>query len=59
MSTHSNLQSKDTIWQPVFKKKIQQSVIYKRPISFTEAKTGLGWKTGRFIKPMAPQNRQE
>jgi hypothetical protein len=34
--------SKDTIWQTGLKRKIQQSVVYKRPISLTETNTGLG-----------------
>jgi hypothetical protein len=42
------------------KRKIQQSVVYRRPISSTETSTGLGRKAGRRLtKPMAPQNRQE
>jgi hypothetical protein len=48
------LPSKDTIWQTGLKRKIQQSVVYRRPVSLTEKSTGLGWKTRRrFIKPMA------
>jgi hypothetical protein len=34
--------SKDNIWQTGLKKKIQQSVAYRRPISTTETSTGLG-----------------
>jgi hypothetical protein len=34
--------SKDTIWQTGLKRKIQQSVVYRRPISLTETSTGLG-----------------
>jgi hypothetical protein len=34
--------SKDTIWKTGLKKKTQQSVDYKRPISSTETSTGLG-----------------
>jgi hypothetical protein len=34
--------SKDTIWQTGLKRKIQQSIVYRRPISFTETNTGLG-----------------
>jgi hypothetical protein len=34
--------SKDTIWQTGLKRKIQQSVVYKTPISLTETNTGLG-----------------
>jgi exonuclease III len=34
--------SKDTIWQTELKRKIQQSVVYMRPISLTETSTGLG-----------------
>jgi hypothetical protein len=34
--------SKDTIWQTGLKRKIQQSVVYRRPISSTETNTGLG-----------------
>jgi hypothetical protein len=52
--------SKDTVWQTGLKRKIQQSVVYRRPISSTETSTGLGLKAGReFIKPMAPENKQE
>jgi hypothetical protein len=44
--------SKDTIWQTGLKRKIQQSVPYRRPISLTQTSTGLGWKDGRrFAKP--------
>jgi hypothetical protein len=48
-------------WQTGLKRKIQQSVVYRRPISLTETSTGLGRKAGRrFPKPkMAPENRQE
>jgi hypothetical protein len=41
--------SKDTFWQTGFKK-IQQSIVFRRPISLTETSTGLfslkvkGWK---------------
>jgi hypothetical protein len=34
--------SKDTVWQTELKRKIQQSVVYRRPISLTETGTGLG-----------------
>jgi hypothetical protein len=52
--------SKDTIWKTGLKKKIQKSVVYRRPISLTETNTGLGWKAKRkFTKAMALQNRQE
>jgi hypothetical protein len=52
--------SKDTFWQTGLKRKVQQSVAYRRPISLTEISTGLGLKAGRrFTKPMAPENRQE
>jgi hypothetical protein len=52
--------SKDTIWQTGLKRKIQQSAVYKRPISSTEINTDLGRKAGRrFIKPMAPENWQD
>jgi hypothetical protein len=46
--------SKDTIWQTGFKRKIQQYVIYKKPVLLTEINIGLGWKAGRFTKLMAP-----
>jgi exonuclease III len=47
--------SKDTIWQTGLRWEIQQSVVYRRPISFTETSNGLGLKAGRrFTKPMAP-----
>jgi hypothetical protein len=38
---------KDTVWQTVIKSKIQQSFVYRRPVSLTETNTGLkvqGWK---------------
>jgi hypothetical protein len=42
------------------KRKIQQSVVYRRPISLTETSTSLRWKTWRrFTKPIIPQNRLE
>jgi hypothetical protein len=42
------------------KKKIQQSVAYRKCISSTETRTSLGSKARRrFTKPMAPENRQE
>jgi hypothetical protein len=34
--------SKDTIWQTGLKRKIKQSVVYRRPISSTETSTGIG-----------------
>jgi hypothetical protein len=44
--------SKDTIWQTGLKRKLRQSVVYKRLILLTEINTGLGWKAGRrFTKP--------
>jgi hypothetical protein len=43
---------KNTVWPPGLKRKIQQSVAYRRPISLTETSTGLRWKAGRqFTKP--------
>jgi hypothetical protein len=36
--------SKNTIWQTGLKRNIQQSVVYRRPISLTETNTGLRWK---------------
>jgi hypothetical protein len=36
------LPSKDAIWQTGLKRKIEQSVAYRRPISLTETSTGLG-----------------
>jgi hypothetical protein len=33
--------SKDTVWQTGIKRKIQQSVAYRRPISWTETISGL------------------
>jgi hypothetical protein len=51
--------SKDTIWKTELRK-IQQFVVYKKPILLTEINTSLGWKAGRrFTKQMAPENRQE
>jgi hypothetical protein len=37
-----NSPSKDTVWQTGLKRKIQQSFVYRRPISLTETSTGLG-----------------
>jgi hypothetical protein len=34
--------SKDTVWKTGLKRKIQQSVVYRRPISLIEISTGLG-----------------
>jgi hypothetical protein len=34
--------SKDTIWKTGLKRKIPQSVVYRRPISLRETNTGLG-----------------
>jgi hypothetical protein len=34
--------SKETVWQTGLKRKIQQSVAYRRTISSTETSTGLG-----------------
>jgi hypothetical protein len=54
------LPSKGTIWQTGYKRKIQQSVAYRRPISLTETSTGLGGKARRrFTTSVAPENRQE
>jgi hypothetical protein len=45
--------TKDSVWQTRLKRKIQQSVVYWRPISLTETSTGLEKKDGRrFTKPM-------
>jgi hypothetical protein len=33
---------KDTLWQTGLKREIQQSVVYRRPISLKETSTGLG-----------------
>jgi hypothetical protein len=52
--------SKDTTWQTELKRKIQQSVVHKRPISLTETDNDLRGKSGRrFTKPIVPENRQE
>jgi hypothetical protein len=52
--------SKDTSLQVGLKRKIQQSVVYRRHISLTETSIGLGGKARRrFTKPMTPENRQE
>jgi hypothetical protein len=42
MSTDSIPPLKDTIWQTALKRKIQQSVVYRRPISLKETNTGVG-----------------
>jgi hypothetical protein len=56
----STPQLKDTIWQTGYKSMLQQSVVYRTPISLTETNTGLRRKAGRrFTKPMVPQNRPE
>jgi hypothetical protein len=50
----NGLNSPITVWQTGLKRKIQQSVVYRRHISLTETSTDLRWKTGRrFTKPMA------
>jgi hypothetical protein len=41
ISTNSTPPSKNTLWQTGLKRKIQQSVVYKRPILLTEINTGL------------------
>jgi hypothetical protein len=33
---------KDTVWKTELKRKIQQSVVYRRHISLTETSTGIG-----------------
>jgi hypothetical protein len=56
MSTDLTTPSKDTIWQTGLKRKIQQSVVYRTPMSLTETNSGLGWMARRrFTKPMAPE----
>jgi hypothetical protein len=46
--------STDTIWQTGLKRKIQQSVVYKRPILMTKINTGLGGKSERrYTNPVA------
>jgi hypothetical protein len=51
---------KDTVWQTGLKRKFQQSVAYRRPISSTKTSTGLEKKAGRrFTKPITPKNRQK
>jgi hypothetical protein len=60
MLTDSTPPPKDTVWQAELKRKIQQSVVYRRPISLTETNIDLRLKAGRrFTKPMAPENRQK
>jgi hypothetical protein len=55
-----NPPSKDPVWKTGLKRKIQQSVVCRRPVSLTETNIDLGLKAGRrFTKPMALQNRQE
>jgi hypothetical protein len=54
--THPSI---DTIWQNGLKRKIQQSVAYRKCISSTETRASLGSKARRFTKPMAPKNWQE
>jgi exonuclease III len=46
--------SKDTIWQTALKRKIKQSVVYRRPISLTETSTHLGWKAGKIYQSNGP-----
>jgi hypothetical protein len=51
----STCPSKDITWQTGLKRKLQQSVVYKRPISLTETNNGLAWKARRrFTKSMPP-----
>jgi hypothetical protein len=47
MSTDSMSPSKDTVWQTGLERKIQQSVIYRIPISLTKTNTDLGWNAER------------
>jgi hypothetical protein len=49
----------DIVWQSGLKRKIQLSVVTKRPTILTEINTGLRWKAGRFTKLMANENKQE
>jgi hypothetical protein len=42
MSMVSTSPSKETIWQTGIKRKIQQSVVYRRSISLTEISSGFG-----------------
>jgi hypothetical protein len=52
---NSTPSSEDTDWQTGLKRKIQQAVVYKRPILLTEVNNGLGLKSGRrYTKVMAP-----
>jgi hypothetical protein len=69
MSMDSTLPSKDNVWQTGLKRKIQQSVVYKRPTLLTAINTGLGkrleedlpsqWppKTGRSSNTYIRQRR--
>jgi hypothetical protein len=51
--------SEEPIWQTGFKRKIQQFVVYRRPISFTETSTVYCERLGRrFTKPMPPKTRR-
>jgi hypothetical protein len=55
-----NSPKKDTIWQTGLKRKIQQSVAYRRPISLTETTTRLGERLEEDLPSQwLPQNRQE
>jgi hypothetical protein len=69
MLTDLTPSTKDTVWQTGLKRKIQQSVVYRRPISSTETSTSLGvlleedlpsqwpWKTGRSSNTYLRQRR--
>jgi hypothetical protein len=60
ISMYSTPPSKHTAWESGLKRKIWQSVVYKRLILLTEINTGFRWKARRrFTKLMAPENRQE
>jgi hypothetical protein len=49
------LPSKGTIWWTALKRKIQQFVAYRIPISLTQISIGLGWKARRVTKPFVPK----
>jgi hypothetical protein len=53
----STAPSKDTVWQTGLKRKIQQSVVYKRPILLIEINTGLGERLEKDLPNNGPSKQ--